>query len=115
MSAKRWFRRKGGILNANMKERRMMIEDALGLKIYQYKRQESERKLEKTRENISQVDSLRKEIAPHLKFLRKQVEKIEKFKEEGSTTKWFSSEFILNKDLAFTKEKMKQIWNHFKI
>jgi hypothetical protein len=33
------------------------------------------------------------------------VEKIEKFKEEGSTTKWFSSEFILNKDLALMKEK----------
>ena len=24
------------------------------------------------------------------------VEQLEKFKEEGSTTKWFSSEFILN-------------------
>ena len=33
------------------------------------------------------------------------VNKIEKFKEEGSTTKWFSSEFILNKDLALMKEK----------
>jgi hypothetical protein len=32
------------------------------------------------------------------------VEKIEKFKEEGSTTKWFSSEFTLNKELALTKE-----------
>lgn len=66
------------ILVANSKERREMIEDALGLKIYQYKKRESERKLEKTRENISQVESLRKEIIPHLRFLRKQVEKIEK-------------------------------------
>ena len=32
------------------------------------------------------------------------VNKIEKFKEEGSTTKWFSSEFTLNKELAVTKE-----------
>jgi hypothetical protein len=32
------------------------------------------------------------------------VERLEKFKEEGSTTKWFSSEFILNKELALTKE-----------
>ena len=32
------------------------------------------------------------------------LNKLEKFKEEGSTTKWFSSEFILNKDLALTKE-----------
>jgi chromosome segregation ATPase len=66
------------ILNANLRERRSMIEDALGLKIYQYKRQESERKLEKTEENIKSVESLRKEVAPHLKFLKKQVEKVEK-------------------------------------
>lgn len=66
------------ILNANSRERREMIEDALGLKIYQYKREESERKLEKTRENMEKVESLRKEIAPHLKFLKKQVEKVER-------------------------------------
>jgi hypothetical protein len=33
------------------------------------------------------------------------VNKIEKFKEEGSTTKWFSSEFVLNKDFAEMKKK----------
>lgn len=31
------------------------------------------------------------------------MEKIIKFKEEGSTTKWFSSEFILNKELVNSK------------
>ncbi len=66
------------ILSATDKERKSIIEDALGLKIYQYKRLESERKLAKTFENIAQVESLRKEIAPHLKFLKKQAEKIEK-------------------------------------
>ena len=66
------------ILNANPKERREMIMDALGLKIYQYKREESEHKLEKTRENMKQVESLRREIAPHLKFLKKQVAVVEK-------------------------------------
>ncbi|MDP2704819.1 MAG: AAA family ATPase [Patescibacteria group bacterium] len=66
------------ILNTNPKERKEMIEDALGLKIYQYKRLESERKLEKTQENIKSVESLRREIAPHLRFLKKQIEKIEK-------------------------------------
>jgi len=66
------------ILSSNLKERRTMIEDALGLKIYQYKRQESEKKLEKTLENMKSVEGLRKEIAPHIRFLKKQVEKIEK-------------------------------------
>jgi chromosome segregation protein len=66
------------ILNASPKERKSIIEDALGLRLYQYKRLESERKLKKTFENIAHVESLRKEIAPHLKFLKKQVEKVEK-------------------------------------
>jgi hypothetical protein len=46
-------------------------------------------------------------LAPPLDVQRTslKVEKIEKFKEEGSTTKWFSSEFTLNKELALMKEK----------
>lgn len=65
------------ILSASPKERREMIEDALGLKVYQYKKAEAERKLKKTRENIEKVESLRREVAPHLKYLEKQVKKIE--------------------------------------
>ena len=65
------------ILNSSPKDRREMIEDALGLKIYHWKIAESERKLIKTEENMRQSESLRREIAPHIKFLKKQVEKIE--------------------------------------
>ena len=59
------------VLSAHPRERREMIEDALGLRVYQYKLSESERKLARTKENIAHVQSLRKEIAPHLKFLSK--------------------------------------------
>jgi hypothetical protein len=31
------------------------------------------------------------------------IERLNKFKEEGSTTKWFSKEFILNLELAEMK------------
>ena len=66
------------MLSASIKERRSMLEEALGLKVYQIKKEESERKLIKTAENISSVESLRREIAPHIRFLKKQVEKYEK-------------------------------------
>lgn len=66
------------ILLANIYERKEMIEEALGLKIYQWKIAESEKKFAKTQNNIKEVESLRREIAPHIKFLQKQVEKIEK-------------------------------------
>jgi chromosome segregation ATPase len=66
------------ILNTSPKERKEMLEDALGLRLFQYRKQDSEKKLEKTAENIAQVESLRREIAPHIRFLKKQVEKVEK-------------------------------------
>ena len=66
------------ILNVSSRERRTIIEEALGLKIYQYKRIASEKKLEKVRKNIDSVISLQKENAPHLRFLKRQIAKIEK-------------------------------------
>lgn len=69
------------VLNASNKERRGMIEDALGLKVYQYRIKESTRKLEKTLINIKEVGALRREIAPHLAFLKKQVLIVEKARE----------------------------------
>jgi chromosome segregation protein len=69
------------ILGSSIRERREMVEDALGLKIYQWKKLESIHKLDRTEENVKQVESLRREIAPHLKFLKKQVEKVEKAEE----------------------------------
>ena len=66
------------ILNASAKERKEMIEDALGLRVYQMKRDEGKRKLSRTEENTRQVKSLRNEIQPHLRFLKKQVDKAEK-------------------------------------
>lgn len=68
------------ILSATPKDRKNMIEDALGLRVYQLRIKESERKLEKTKSNLKEVVALRRELAPHLNFLKKQVEKIEKAK-----------------------------------
>lgn len=65
------------VLSAGPRERREMVEDALGLTAYLYKREEAERKLEKTGENMREVTALRRELAPHLKFLASQVKKIE--------------------------------------
>ncbi|MBP6884484.1 MAG: AAA family ATPase [Candidatus Pacebacteria bacterium] len=64
------------LLTASPKDRRGMVEEALGLKVYQTRIRDSERKLEKTMANMKEVQSLRRELAPHLTFLGKQVEKI---------------------------------------
>lgn len=65
------------ILMASARERREMLEEALGLRVYQLKKNEAERKLESTGENMKQVEGLLREIAPHLKFLRAQAHKAE--------------------------------------
>jgi chromosome segregation protein len=66
------------ILLASTRERRSLLEDALGLRVYEFKKRESEGKLVKTEENITQVNALRRELAPHLRFLARQVEKLER-------------------------------------
>jgi chromosome segregation ATPase len=86
------------ILSAGAKERREMIEDALGLKVFQLKKQETVRKLEKTEENIKQVESLRREAAPHLKYLKKQVEKAERSLEVQAELKRAYAEYLKRED-----------------
>jgi chromosome segregation protein len=87
------------ILSASPKERREMIEDALGLKIYQFKKVEAEKKLKKTRESIERVESLRREVVPHLQFLEKQMKKIEKSLELQTTLKQFYKEYLRREDV----------------
>ena len=93
------------ILNANSRERREMIEDALGLKIYQYKIKESERKLERTEANMKEVSMLRRENAPHLHFLRKQMEKFEKVKEMQGELLGLYREYLKKESVYLDTEK----------
>ena len=93
------------ILSSNLKERRAMIEDALGLKIYQYKRLESEKKLEKTLDNMKSVEALRREIAPHIRFLKKQVEKMEKGVELRRELINLSKEYLKRESVYLTEAK----------
>ena len=93
------------ILNASSKDRREMVEDALGLKIYQYKIKESERKLEKTNENMKEVVLQRRENVPHLNFLKKQVEKFEKTKEMQVELAVLYKEYLKKESIYLEKEK----------
>ena len=93
------------ILNANAREKKEMVEDALGLKIYQYKIKESERKLERTNENMKEVVLIRRENAPHLNFLKKQVEKFEKTKEMQLELATLYREYLKKEDVYLEQEK----------
>lgn len=88
------------LLSSSSRERREMVEDALGLRVFQYKLSESGKKLVKTHENISHVEALRKEIAPHLRFLKRQVEKVEKTRELREQLAEMYREYLKREELT---------------
>jgi chromosome segregation ATPase len=96
-----------GILRANTKDRREILEDALGLKIYHYRIKESESKLAKTLETLKDVQSLRRELAPHLSFLKKQVEKIEKGRVIRDELQNALIRFLSNEKKELSKEEVR--------
>ncbi len=66
------------VLKANPQERRGILEEALGLREFQLKKSEAETKLGETHLNLGETNNLINEISPHLRSLKRQVEKFEK-------------------------------------
>jgi chromosome segregation ATPase len=73
------------ILLASPRDRKEALEDALGLRVFHIRLNESKRKLERVRANVHEVELLRLEIKPHLALLERQVKKIESQEEERLT------------------------------
>ena len=98
------------ILYASPKERKSMIEEALGLKIFELKKHEAEKKLEITAENIKQIESLRREIQPHLKYLSQQAEKMKNASEVRSQLEELTREYVARelKTLAEKEDETKK-------
>lgn len=65
------------LLRASNQERRGILEEAMGIKEFQLKKERSERKLAAAADNLVKVGSLIGEIAPHLKYLKRQVVQFE--------------------------------------
>ncbi|HEC93827.1 MAG TPA: hypothetical protein ENI56_00405 [Candidatus Kaiserbacteria bacterium] len=93
------------ILLANARQRREMLEDALGLASYEFKKLEAQRKLERTRENIRQVEALRRELSPHVNFLKKQIEKLERADATRDELSTLSVVYFAIEDAYLTKEE----------
>jgi chromosome segregation ATPase len=69
------------VLNATPIERRIILEEAAGVKPYQLKKERSLRKLDTTRVNMLRAADLTSEIEPHLRVLKRQADKAKKGKE----------------------------------
>ncbi len=62
-------------------------------------------KLEKTTDNMKEVSLLRRENAPHLNFLKKQVDRFEKAKEMQVELATFYREYLKKESIYLEEEK----------
>ena len=69
------------ILSTKPEERRYVFEEAAGITKYRIKGQEAERKLEKTQENIRQVEGILGEVKRSHDSLKQQAEKTQSYRE----------------------------------
>lgn len=65
-------------IQASPKIRREMIEEALGLREYQIKKADAERRLKTSEINLDKAKALIQEILPHLRSLKRQTNRWEK-------------------------------------
>lgn len=65
-------------VRATPDERREMIEELLGLREYQLKKSDAERRLKNSRINLDKTKALVEEILPHLRSLKRQTSRWEK-------------------------------------
>jgi chromosome segregation protein len=68
------------IIQSKPHEIRGMIEEAAGLSLFKGRRDLSERKLERVRENLARVDDVLSEIERQLNYARRQAKKAEAYK-----------------------------------
>ena len=98
-----------------------MIEEVLGLREYQLKKGEAERKLKITDVNLEKVKAMIDEVMPRLRLLKRQTGKLEKRSEVEKNLKelennYFSSKLKeinenknkLEPDLVFVKKQISE-------
>ena len=76
------------IMSAKPEDRRMIFEEATGIAHFKTRKNESERKLERTHENISRYNDILSEIENQLGPLERQAEKAKEFNELSAELKY---------------------------
>jgi chromosome segregation protein len=59
-------------VRSSPEDRRLMIEEVLGLREYRLKKNQAERRLESSEINMEKVKAMLEELAPHVRILRRQ-------------------------------------------
>ena len=91
-------------------ERVMMVQEILGLREFQLKKAEAQRKLKNTKINLDKVEAMIQEVAPRLRMLKRQTAKWEKRFEIEEELKNLENDFYAFKikSLHETKKRISQ-------
>jgi len=91
-------------LKSSPNQRYEMILDVIGIKEYEFKKQEALKKIEQTKENIKQIKIRIQEVRPQLKFFQKEKEKADKIEKIKNELNELYQEYEIVKFFEYSKK-----------
>jgi chromosome segregation protein len=97
------------IIESKPEELRLFLEEAAGVSKYKERRRETENRLKDTRENLTRVDDILRELNSHLDKLAKQAEVATRYHglQEQGTTKLHQLWFLKHRDAATEEARIR--------
>lgn len=97
------------IIESKPEELRLFLEEAAGVSKYKERRRETENRLKDTRENLTRVEDILRELNSNLEKLEKQAEVASQYRglQEQGTLKLHQLWFLKHRDAATEQERVK--------
>ena len=98
------------IIESKPEELRLFLEEAAGVSKYKERRRETENRLHDTRENLTRVEDILRELGGNLEKLEKQAEVAAQYRslQEQGTTKLHQLWFLKHRDASSEATRVKQ-------
>jgi chromosome segregation protein len=97
------------IIESRPEELRLFLEEAAGVSKYKERRRETENRLKDTRENLTRVDDILRELNSNLDKLEKQAEVAQQYRalQEQGTLKLHQLWFLKHRDASAEEERVR--------
>ncbi|MFZ2990530.1 chromosome segregation SMC family protein, partial [Ideonella sp.] len=97
------------IIESRPEELRLFLEEAAGVSKYKERRRETEHRLKDTRENLTRVDDILRELNANLEKLERQAEVATRFRslQDAGTLKLQQLWFLKHRDASLEEERVK--------
>ena len=98
------------IIESRPEELRLFLEEAAGVSKYKERRRETENRLKDTRENLTRVEDILRELGSNLEKLEKQAEVAQRYRalQEQGTLRLHQLWFLKHRDAAQEQERVQR-------